>query len=388
MKALVASALCAALFQLPVASAAEIAAGPMLGPRVKADRFFTRTGRSSWRDTYDGGPYRGKTKGALLLVNAVHGLFDDAWLTEQQFDPDANTAALIAALDIYKAHGALGVFVSLQGFDRPYPKSSGIARSGRAEDGKEKGSLVSAFLPDGDLDPAWMSRLERLLSETDKRGMVVCLTYFTPVQDEVLESDEALVNAARNMTQWLIDKDFRNVIINIADSWDMQGVWDHGDFVQRQVANLVIDNRDRFNHAEFTLPIGAAGGEGLSYPNSLAKICDVVLIHGNHADRADKMRAVRSLTEYGRPVILVEDPPRSAPDAEALARTASAVLAALEAPGGWAVSPAGMSYHYPFAYAPAATAAESGPAGYFRGLLEKVAATLLRKPPSTVQNGE
>lgn len=383
MKAVFASALYAALLTAPFASAAEIAAGPMLGPRVKADRFFARTGHASWSDTYDGGPYRAKARGALLLVNAVHGLFDDAWLTEKEFDPDANTDALIASLDLYKAYGALGVFVSLQGFDHPYPPSSGIARTGRAEDGKTKGSLVSAFRANGDLDPAWTARLERLLRETNKRGMIVCLTYFSPVQDEALESDQAIVTAARNMTQWLIDKDFRNVIINIADSWDLQGIWDHADFVQRNVANLVIDNRDLFNHAEFTLPIGAAGGEGLSYPNSLARICDIVLIHGNRADRADKLRAIGNLSEYGRPVVLVEDPPRTAPDAEMLSRTAAAISSTLESPGGWALSPAGMSYRFPFAYAPAETADQPGPAGYFRGLLEKVAETLLRKPPSS-----
>lgn len=384
MKAVLASAVCAALLATPVASAAEIAAGAMLGPRMKADRFFARSGRADWTDTYDGGPYRGKTKGALLLVNAVHGLFDDAWLTERDFDPDANTDALIAALDLYKAHGALGVFVSLQGSDRPYPESSGIARSGRAEDGKAKGSRVSAFLPNGDLDPAWMARLERLLTATDKRGMIVCLTYFTPVQDEALESDQAIVTAARNMTQWLIDKDFRNVIVNIADRWDAQGMWDHGDFVQRNVANLIVDNRDLFNHAEFTLPIGAAGGEALSYPNSLAKVCDVVLVHGNGADRAEKIRAIGSLSEYERPVILLEDPPMSPPSSEMSARTAAAVTAALSAPGGWSLSPAGMSYYFPFAYAPAAAAdADAGAAGYFRAVLERVGQLILRKPPAS-----
>jgi hypothetical protein len=364
--------------------ATEIAAGPMLGPRVKAERFFVRAGRASWSETYDGGPYRNKTKGALLLVNAVHGLFDDAWLTEVKFDPDANTDALIAALDLYHAHGVNGLFVSLQGFDQPYPESSGIARSGRAEDGKQKGSLVSAFSPSGELDPAWMARLERLLSAADKLGMVVCLTYFTPGQDEALESDQAIVTGARNMTQWLIDKDFRNVIINIADSWDSQGVWDHGDFIQRNVSNLVIDSRDLFNHAEFTLPIGAAAGESLEYPNSLARVCDVVLLHGNRAGGADKLRAVANLSEYDRPVILLEDPHRGPLDQDMVTKTVAAVSSTLEAPGGWALAPGRMTYDFPFAYAPAATAELDGsPAGYFRSLLESLAEKLLRKPPST-----
>ncbi len=384
MKAVIASALCVALLPASAAVATEIAAGPMLGPRMKAERFFVRAGRSAWNETYDGGPYRGKAKGGLLLVDAVHGLFDDPWLTEREFDADANTDALIATLDLYRAHGVAGLFVSLQGFDHPYPESSGIARTGRAEDGEQKGSLVSAFLPSGELDQAWMARLERLLAATNKLGMIVCLTYFTPGQDEVLESDQAIVTAARNMTQWLIDKDFRNVIINIADAWDTQGAWDHGDFIQRNVANLIIDNRDLFNHAEFTLPIGAASGESLSYPSSLARVCDVVLLHGNRAGRADKLRAVVNLSEYDRPVILLEDPPREDPDAELLGKTVAAVVSTLEAPGGWALAPGRMSYDFPFSYAPAATASlEEGPSGYFRTILEKLAEKLLRHPPST-----
>ena len=384
MKAHLASAFCTALLAVCTAEATEIAAGPMLGPRVKAERFFVRAGRAPWTETYDGGPFRGKSKGALLLVNAPHGLFDDAWLTEVEFDADANTDALIAALDLYQAHGVAGVLISLQGLDQPYPESSGIKRSGRAEDGKAKGSLASAFLPAGELDPAWMARLERLLAATDKRGMIVCLTYFTPGQDEVLESDQAIVTGARNMTRWLIDKDFRNVIINIADGWDAQGAWDHGDFIQRNVANLVIDNRDLFNDAEFTLPIGAAAGEGLSYPSSLARTCDVVLLHGNGAGGAEKLRVVGDLSEYGRPVILLEDPPHSAPDQETLARAIPAISSALGAPAGWSLMPTRMTYDFPFAYAPGPVAAvEEGPAGYFRALLEGLAEVLLKKPPST-----
>ncbi|MCB9384866.1 MAG: hypothetical protein H6509_09630 [Bryobacterales bacterium] len=384
MKFVLTSALCA-LLASSVLSATEVAAGPMLGPRVKAERFFVRAGRSTWTETYNGGLYRGKTKGALLLINAVHGLFEDKWLSEAEFDPDANTDALIAALDVYHAYGASGLFVSLQGFPQPYPESSGVKRSGKAEDGRTKGSLVSAFLPNGDLDPGWLARLERLLTAANQRGMVVCLTYFTPVQDEVLESDEALVAGARNMTEWLIEKDFRNVIVNIADNWDAQGQWDHADFVSRNVGNLIIDNRDLFNHAEFTLPIGASSGESLSYPSSLARICDVVLLHGNRADRADKLRAVSSLSEYDRPVILIEDPPDAAPDAEMLARTSSAIEATLAAPGGWALSPGRMAYDFPFAYAPAAAPGEDAP-GYFRALLERLASVLLRKPPAHTEH--
>ena len=102
--------------------------------------------------------------------------------------------------------GAIGV--SLQGGVPGYSvEVNGINRNGMANAGKESGSLVSAFKPDG--------QLERELAgvgsngccwKTDRRGIVVCLAYFGRGQDEIFESPRAIVAAARNMTDWLVAK--------------------------------------------------------------------------------------------------------------------------------------------------------------------------------------
>ena len=95
--------------------AAEIATGSMLGPRYKAERFYVRASRGAWAETYSASPYKKTARGKLMMLRATQGLFDDEWLTEKNFDPDANTDALISALDDYKAHGILAIGVSMQG---------------------------------------------------------------------------------------------------------------------------------------------------------------------------------------------------------------------------------------------------------------------------------
>ena len=275
--------------------AVEIATGSMLGPRYEGSSFYQRLSpRGDWSQTYQGGPFRRQARGKLLGVRATYAVFEDEWLNDPGFDADANTSALTAALERYQRYGVNVIAVNLQGGATPYAGSD--ARTGQARDGKEKGALISAFAPDGALVPAWTKRLETLLTAANKAGIVVMLTYFTPDQDEVFESPEAIVAAARNMTRWLIERDARNVIIDVADRWDLESeIWDFGRFVPRNIGSLVIDIRDQFNSAAFTLPIGATGGNAMSYPSSLAKLCDLILVRGDPASGAAQ-RATRWTT--------------------------------------------------------------------------------------------
>ncbi len=101
------------------------------------------------------------------------------------------------------------------------------SRSNGYKFGPEKGTSVSGFRPDGSLKPEWLRRLERLLVAADQRGMAVNLMYFYQGQDEMFDSPDAIHVAARNITDWLIDKKFRNVIVDIANEWDLLGNnWD------------------------------------------------------------------------------------------------------------------------------------------------------------------
>jgi hypothetical protein len=65
--------------------------------------------------------------------------------------------------------------------------------------------LTSAFLPDGSVKPAWMSRLLRLARALDARGMMLHLICFYQHQDEALRDPPALRQGLRNVAGWLIE---------------------------------------------------------------------------------------------------------------------------------------------------------------------------------------
>ena len=369
------------------ASATEIATGAMLGPSYKSDRFYVRRG-GQWEQTYSGSPFRAKARGRLMILRLPHALFEDAWLTERDFDPDKNTDKVIAALDIYAEHGVRAIGVSLQVGDPGYGKEvNGISRGETAHAGKERGSLISAFKPDGSLKQSWLSRLDRLLTETDRRGMVVCLTYFGRAQDEVFESSRALVAAARNMTDWLIEKNFRNVVIDVAQGWDVEPEsWDHGSFIPEYIAHLLEDVRERFHDAAFALPIGASSGGNMTYPASLAQLCDVVLVLGNGIPPATKRVRLHELRSNLRPVWMIEDDNGSEPNQATLSRESASADALFVDGAGWGYRPS-VQAHFPFAYAPAAAADLSAVAArpdreeaYFKAVLEHIAELVLKKP--------
>ena len=351
--------------------AGEMATGSMLGPRYKPERFYVRRG-GNWVETYSGGPYRGAAKGKLMMIRLAQGVFADERLSEAPFDPDENTDSVIAALDEYRRYGVLAIGVGLQGADPGYAEErNGIARSSAAADGPA-GALISAFDRDGELKADWMKRLDRLLRAADKLGMFVCLTYFSPNQDEALSGPEAIVAAARNATRWLIENNHRNVLINVADGWDLErDAWDHVRFIPRNIAPLVLEIRDQFNGSAFSLPIGASTAATLSYPNSLARLCDVVMLRGAGFTAAEKGRQAKRLISYDRPVWMVGDAPAGEVDLSASAR------ALFDNGSGWGFTPVTTAERFPFRYAPGPSLEDAA----LRAALAGIAELTLKKPP-------
>ncbi len=369
----------------------EIATGSMLGPRYKANRFYARSSpSSSWRQTYSGRAYRSQARGKLMALGLTQAIFDGEIPSEQRFDPDRNTDEVIKALDLYREHGVLAISVSLQG-DRP---GYGGAIGNTLEPGGQsasRGPSVSAFRSDGSLKQEWLGRLRRLVEEADRRGMFVCLIYFQPGQDGIFDSPNAIVAATRNITDWLIESDLRNVIIDIAKEWDAEEYsWDHGRFIPENIDRLIETVRDRFNAADYTLPIGASGSSRMSYPDSLAQACDLVLIHGNGRTPGEKIRRLREFQAMSRTVWMTEDDNGHETTLANLSREKASADAVFHEGGGWGYFPRQQTRRFPFQYLPGETSrfddemAEPARDGaYFRAVLEHIAKLVLRKPPSS-----
>lgn len=370
--------------------AAEVTTGAILGRGYDQRAFYVRgSPRAAWVKTYAGSEYRPEAAGKLMNLRLAQAIFHDEWLTEQPFDPDANTNAVIGALDLYKRHGVLMINVSLQGGNPGYQAEvNGIARENGYKFGPGKGLHVSAFRPDGSLKPEWLGRLERLLRAADRRGMIVNVLYFYQGQDEVFESTQAIHRAAHNITGWLIEGNHRNVIIDVANEYDIGPRWDFDQYIPRHIIPLMDEVRERFRKARFSVPVSVSSGGRMRYPPSVMGQSDIVLLHGNNRNPEEKVRRARELISVQRPVLMNEDDNGRESTREHLALELASCDAFFHHGAGWGYMPWVQSQRFPFRYLPGpeATVRDEMPEAerdmaYFHAVLDHIAKLVMRQPP-------
>jgi hypothetical protein len=376
-----------------VLGATEISTGSMLGRKYDPRAFYIRGGPGdSWQKTYSGRAYRREAQGKLMNLRLAQALFHDEWMDEQPFDPDRNTDAVIEALDFYKSHGVLMIAVSLQGGQAGYDMAvNGVDRKNGYRYGREEGTHVSAFHPDGSLKADWLNRLERLVRAADARGMVVNIMYFYQGQDELFESTRAMHDAARNITDWLIEKKLRNVIVDVANEYDLGGAgWDFDRYIPQHILMFIDEIRSRFSQrrADFLLPVTASSDGRMRYPQSLIGASDIVLIHGNGRSVAEKTRRTAELKPVSRPVLMNEDDNGRASTAENLAQELASCDILFKEAAGWGYMPWIQAQRFPFRWLPGREARvrddmpeKERDMAYFHAVLDHIAGLVMRRPP-------
>lgn len=169
--------------------------------------------------THAGRHWKGHEVEGLLFNNrVVQALFDDenpetagqwAYPDTGIWDPERNLAEFCAALPAYKAHGCDAVTINLQG-GMPVYKTETV-----------QPWLNTAIDPKGDLKPAYIDRLSRLLAAADAAGIVVIVGYYYFGQDKYLHDEEAVKRGVVNATDWLLDTGRRNLLIEINNECDI-----------------------------------------------------------------------------------------------------------------------------------------------------------------------
>jgi len=372
--------------------AIEIATGRMLGPQSDARAFYVRSGSSGWRKTYTGPPFRPQAAGKLMNLRIAQAVVHDEWLTEEPFDPDKHTSRVIQALDTYKSHGVLAISVSLQGANPEYSLSGVVKRDRYFHMGPGKGMHTSAFLPDGNLKPAWMARVKRLATELDTRGMILNLIYFYGYQDEILRDKTAVDKALLNATDWLIDNKLRNVIIEIANEHDGKS-YDHDRYIHLEMGKLIGLVKERYNarKAAWTAPVSAStlGGKTLEVYTGVRQHADFTTIHGNHSSPEAKRERVAELLRDATipgPIYMNEDNNGRDTTRANLKLELDSCDAVFEAGGSWGYMPWRQLQIYPFRHiAPTGSSeftdempvSERDPR-YFKAVLEHVRKLVMR----------
>src|SRR5439155_21924924 len=125
----------------------------------------------------------------------------------------------------WRRHGLLAFTVNLQG-----GSPEGYSKSQPWE--------TSGIDPDGNLRPAWMKRLAGIMDRADELGMVAIVGYFYFGQDQRVKDEAAVKRAVSQATAWLLDRDYRNVLVEIVNECDVKA-YDHEILKSARVHELI-----------------------------------------------------------------------------------------------------------------------------------------------------
>jgi hypothetical protein len=139
--------------------------------------------------------------------------------------------------------------------------------------------------------------------------MVVILGYFYFGQDQRLKDESAVVRAVNNATQWLFDKGYRNVIVEINNECNVG--YDHA-ILQPDRVHELIDRVHQTTRDGRRFLAGTSYGGGTIPKENVVRASDFILIHGNGvsdpAKIAEMVRKTRQVPGYrSMPVLFNED---------------------------------------------------------------------------------
>ncbi|MEX2381544.1 MAG: hypothetical protein WD490_04110 [Opitutales bacterium] len=256
--------------------------------------------------TYKGVTWNGhRIEGLLMNARLVQGIFDDLnpdtvdrWVYPDtgEWDPDRNTQGYVDAMASWYEHGLRCFVINLQG-----GSPEGYSQQQPWEN--------SAFNPGGSLRDDYMDRLERILDRADELGMVAMVGYFYFGQDDRLEDEQAVIRAVDNASEWILERGYRNVLIEINNECNIR--YDHA-ILQPQRVHELIERVRQTEHEGRSLPAGTSYGGGTVPGANVVEVSDFVLLHGNGVSDPQRMedmiQAVREMDAYrGQPIVNNED---------------------------------------------------------------------------------
>jgi hypothetical protein len=269
---------------------------------IQAGQFYI-----NGKPTYAGRAYQGmKIEGLLMNVRAVQATFDDlnpetrakwAYPDTGKWDPERNTREFLAALPEWRKHGLLAFTVNLQG-----GSPEGYSKSQPWEN--------TAIDAEGNLRPAYMSRMARILDRADQLGMVAIAGYFYFGQDQRVKDEAAIRKAVTNATNWLLDRDYRNVLVEVNNETDVKA-YDH-DILKPPRIHELIDQVKGIQRGGRRLLVGTSYGGGSPARSNVVKSSDFLLLHGNGPDNPARIRKMIETSRGAEgyrpmPVLINED---------------------------------------------------------------------------------
>jgi hypothetical protein len=257
--------------------------------------------------TYQGRFWDGhRVEGLLFNSRMVQATFDDlnpdtrarwAYPDTGVWDPERNTDELVAMLPEYRRHGLLAVTLNLQGGS---PESYSRLQPW----------INTAFTAYGELRPAYMARLARILDRLDELGMVAIVGLFYFGQDEKLYDEGAVTRSVDNATSWLLERGYQNVVVEINNECDVPR-YEHPILHPVRVHELI--ERVKAISRDGRRLYAGTSMRGRSVPSiNIVAASDVLFLHGNGVTNpafiGEMVQSTRALPGYReKPIVFNED---------------------------------------------------------------------------------
>jgi hypothetical protein len=237
--------------------------------------------------------------GLLMNVRFIQALFDEKNDPSRYnrftriFDPDKNTDNLIQELQNWYDVGVRAITVGMQG-------------GGPCNTINNFTNEVNPYSKDGtSIDSNTLKRLVNLVEAADKIGMVIILSYFYGSMTRFLEDDEAVVNAVKTTSNFIRDKKYTNIIIEIANEHNINDFAIHPILKNEKgiVTLMEIARRESGN-----MMVGCSGTGGY-FSELITKNSDCILMHSNNLTKTEFYNMILKCKEVApnRPIVFNED---------------------------------------------------------------------------------
>ena len=302
---------------------------------VEGDKFLV-----NGTPTNEAATFRGVSiEGLMMNSRMANAVFDDdneftrhlwAYPDSKIWDANRNTKELIEMLPTYKSKGLSCIDVNLQGASPlGYYKSSPEGLSDlmarirtKFPDATESeiwAGLPStrsqpwnsgAFTENGDLKPAFMTRLGKVIEAADEIGMVVCLGLFYFGQDERISDEGSVKTAVEKTTNWVLHSGYTNVLLEINNECDVP-LYEHEILCPDRVHEL-INLAKSISKDGARLLVSTSFTRRMVPTEKVIESSDFILLHGNGMhdpmEITKRVQETRSANSYkGQPIFFNED---------------------------------------------------------------------------------
>ena len=137
-----------------------------------------------------------------------------AFFDRNIFDADKNKGEFIKNLKEWRKSGVNLITVGLQS---PNPFAEYYKKAREQDKSKNIAFNSSAIKADGSLNLDFLENAGEIITEANKLGIAVLANILSPACENIFEDEFAVINGIFNATDWLVNKNFADILVNITD---------------------------------------------------------------------------------------------------------------------------------------------------------------------------